>query len=184
VCSSNGRRTAGAFLLQLAEAAAEALRLAECRALRLELPQARLELSHVRTAPAVLALVEVALALGEQLLARGDRIRMIGELAPRAEKRLLGRAKLVEPGVDLCEADGVGIGRDPLALVGIAFARKASAWACVMRPAFTAASSSFFSSATSADTRPSTDLPFVFATSASDLPDASCVPSSASVMPR
>ena len=95
------RRPAGAFLLELAEAAAEALRLTEGGALRLELAEARFELAHVRAAPAVLALVEIALALREKLLARRDRVGVVGELAARSEKRLLGRAKLVETGLDL-----------------------------------------------------------------------------------
>ena len=101
LCASASRRPAGAVLLELA--------------------QARLELAHVRAAPPVLALVEIALALREELLARRDRVGVVCELAARSEKRLLGRAKLIETSVDLREAGRVGIGWDPLPLLDRAF---------------------------------------------------------------
>ena len=54
----------------------------------------------------------------------------------------------------------------------------------VSRPALTAASIFFVEAVTSALTSPSTDLPFAFATSASDLPLSSSVWSASSVTPR
>ena len=114
---SSGAAGAGPFLLELAEAAAEALRLLERGALRLEPAEPGFELAHVRAAPPVLTLVQLPLALGEKLLARRDRVGMVGELAARPEERLLHRAQLVEAGLDLGKACLVGIARDPLSLL-------------------------------------------------------------------
>ena len=92
-------------------------------ALRLEPAEPGLELAHVRAAPAVLALVQLPLALREKLLARRDRVGVVGELAARSEERLLGRAQLVETGLDLRKAGRVGIARDPLPLLDRALPR-------------------------------------------------------------
>ena len=76
---------ARAFLLETAEAAAEAARLRRL-ALGLEPAQPGLELVQVGAAPTVLPLVELSLPLGEELLSRGDRVGVLGELAAGAEE--------------------------------------------------------------------------------------------------
>jgi len=64
-CASSALRLPRPFLLELAEAAAEAPGLIARQPLRLEPAKARLEVADLGAAPAVLTLVELALALGE-----------------------------------------------------------------------------------------------------------------------
>ena len=113
---------ARAFLLETAEAAAEAARLRRL-ALGLEPAQPGLELVQVGAAPTVLPLVELSLPLGEELLSRGDRVGVLGELATGAEKGLFRASQLCEPSLDLRQPDAVGVGRDALALLQRALSR-------------------------------------------------------------